>query len=92
MEGVGLAFRDSQKQMFLDSESNWIQHLGDGWKGVRFLGKGNFGIVGLWEYQGQSTKAPAVTKVVVKAICRRADGRFERSMGREISDGRGKDS
>jgi serine/threonine protein kinase len=66
MEGVGLAFRDSQKQAFLDSEPSWTVRLGDGWKGIKFLGKGSFGIVGLWEYQGDPTKAPAVTKVVVK--------------------------
>lgn len=66
MDGVGLAFRENQKQAFLDSEPTWSQRLGDGWKGTRFLGKGNFGIVGLWEYRGDPARAPPVTQVVVK--------------------------
>lgn len=32
----------------------------------KFLGKGCFGIVGLWEYRGDVLMAPEVTKVVVK--------------------------
>jgi serine/threonine protein kinase len=35
-------------------------------EGGKFLGKGCFGIVGLWEYRGDVLMAPEVTKVVVK--------------------------
>ncbi|KAH8592305.1 hypothetical protein B0O99DRAFT_674588 [Bisporella sp. PMI_857] len=38
----------------------------DGWKGVKFLGKGGYGIAGLWEYQGSGTNAPQAKHVVIK--------------------------
>jgi serine/threonine protein kinase len=71
MEAGTVPFRDSDKLLFLASEPQWSQRLGEGWKGIRFLGRGAFGVVGLWEYQGDPTapSAPKITKVVVKMSC-----------------------
>jgi len=64
---IGVAFRDSDIPKFLASEPTWTQRLGDGWKGVKFLGKGSFGVVGLWRYEGEEgPNAPEVREVVVK--------------------------
>ncbi|KAG0647414.1 Serine threonine-kinase GIN4 [Hyphodiscus hymeniophilus] len=57
---------NSQVAAFLASQPDWRQGLGPGWKGTKFLGKGGYDIVGLWEYKGDPMRAPAVTKVVVK--------------------------
>jgi len=39
---------DMSEQEWLRSEPNWKQRLGQGWEGVKILGKGRFGIAGHW--------------------------------------------
>ncbi|CAG8982414.1 hypothetical protein HYALB_00007093 [Hymenoscyphus albidus] len=51
---------------FLESGLIWQNRIPDGWVGTKFLGKGGFGVTGLWEYKGDPAKAPAITKVVIK--------------------------
>ncbi|CAG8955647.1 hypothetical protein HYFRA_00009601 [Hymenoscyphus fraxineus] len=51
---------------FLESGPTWQNRIPDGWVGTKFLGKGGFGVTGLWEYKGDPAKAPAITKVVIK--------------------------
>ncbi|KAE8445529.1 hypothetical protein EG329_013292 [Mollisiaceae sp. DMI_Dod_QoI] len=65
---MALPFLVTDKQKFLNSESQWTNRLGEGWKGTKFLGQGSFGVTGLWEYQGKynDPKAPAIKQVVVK--------------------------
>lgn len=72
-------FRDAQIPAWLDSEKDWEQRLGEGWTGTKFLGKGSFGIVGLWEYRGDPANAPEITQVVVKQ-CEDADQDPERNI------------
>lgn len=58
--------RNDRIPEFLASETTWQQRLGDGWVGTTFLGSGCAGSVGLWEYKGNPTTLPSITKVVVK--------------------------
>jgi hypothetical protein len=51
---AGSAFQDSDIEKWLASEPQWTSRLGEGWKGTKFLGKGSFGIAGLWEYKGEN--------------------------------------
>jgi serine/threonine protein kinase len=70
MAAFGVPVRDHEIQQWIrDSDKNWTRKLGKGWVGKRFLGKGQFGIVGLWEYQGPPQMAPEITQVVVKQVC-----------------------
>ena len=71
MESVGVPFRDSEREQWLASEPTWKHRLGEGWKGVKFLGRGNFGIVGLWRFieTSTTTNPPAIKAVVVKQTC-----------------------
>lgn len=48
----------------LGDNDRWGPLFGPGWKGKRILGKGAFGIVGLWEYEG--TPAPPITQMAIK--------------------------
>lgn len=63
-------FLAADKQRFLDSELQWSNGLGEGWKGTKFLGKGCFGVTGLWEYKPKKGKLyhprPVIQQVVVK--------------------------
>jgi serine/threonine protein kinase len=54
-------------QRWLESSDSW-QHfnLGPGWKGKKILGRGSYGIAGLWEYEGSAETVPAIKQVVVK--------------------------
>lgn len=46
-----VAFRKKDEAVWLASEPIWTTRVGKGWKGTRFLGKGSFGVCGLWEFQ-----------------------------------------
>ncbi|KAK6582490.1 hypothetical protein PZA11_004898 [Diplocarpon coronariae] len=61
-----LAFRPQDEAAFLASEPTWKNRIGQGWHGTKLLGKGSFGVTGLWEYLGDDPKAPALKQVVVK--------------------------
>lgn len=64
---MALAFSASDEEKWLTSEPEWTSRLGDGWRGVKFLGKGSGGIAGLWEYHEDGEHDPtALRKVVVK--------------------------
>lgn len=39
-------------QLWLDSEQHWRHRVGKGWVAKRVLGRGSFGIVGHWKYEG----------------------------------------
>lgn len=61
-----LAFRPQDEPAFLASEPTWRHRIGQGWQGTKFLGKGSFGVTGLWEYKGDGPNPPALKQVVVK--------------------------
>ncbi|KAH7364816.1 hypothetical protein BKA65DRAFT_533346 [Rhexocercosporidium sp. MPI-PUGE-AT-0058] len=48
------------------NSNTFSQQLGPDWKAIKLLGTGSNGIVSLWEYHGDSTKAPPITSVAVK--------------------------
>jgi hypothetical protein len=53
----------------LGSSDNWQYfNLGPGRKGKKILGRGSYGIAGLWDYGGPAEAAPAIEQVVVKQI------------------------
>lgn len=60
--------QDEIDKWIADSDKDWTHKLGEGWKGKKFLGKGQFGIVGLWQYEGPAENAPQITQVVVKQV------------------------
>lgn len=45
---------------------NWAVKLGYGWKAKKSLGRGSYGTVALWEYEGPAHLAPAIKQVVAK--------------------------
>jgi hypothetical protein len=49
---------------WLEGSSEWTDIVGEGWVPVKVLGRGGFGIAGLWEYKGDRPKE--IMKVVVK--------------------------
>lgn len=51
---------------YLLTDSTWNQRLGHGWKGKETLGKGGYGTVVLWEYEGDEESAPGVKQVAIK--------------------------
>ncbi len=61
-----LSFRPQDEATFLTSEPTWKVRIGKGWHGRRILGKGSFGVTGLWEYKGDDPNPPAIKQVVVK--------------------------
>ncbi|KAI9052629.1 hypothetical protein LZ554_003971 [Drepanopeziza brunnea f. sp. 'monogermtubi'] len=61
-----LPFRPQHEAAFLASEPTWRHRIGKGWHGTKFLGRGSFGVTGLWEYQGNDPNPPALRHVVVK--------------------------
>jgi len=60
-----LAFRPQDEAVWLASEPTWTSRIGNGWR-IKVLGKGSFGVTGLWEYKGGDSNAPAIKQVVVK--------------------------
>lgn len=57
------------QKKWLKSEPEWKDRLGSDWNGVKLLGSGGFGVVGLWQYssKGKHAKDPRmIKKVVVK--------------------------
>lgn len=54
-------------KQWLDSSKDWTYPLGNAWKGSKVLGKGSFGVVGLWQLEGGGDGAsPTINKIVVK--------------------------
>ena len=47
-------------------DPNIGRSLGPGWRATKFLGRGSFGIVSLWEYTGRRENAPRTTQIAVK--------------------------
>jgi hypothetical protein len=52
-------------EAWLPSDSEWATSLGKDQKGRKFLGRGGYGVAGLWEYVGQDPP-PLIQHVVVK--------------------------
>lgn len=52
---------------WIDTERYWKDRLGSGWKGKKFLGRGGFGIVGHWRYEG-SDRNQRVKDIAVKQV------------------------
>lgn len=74
-EGEDDIMTSREKELWLESSRNWdLPAPIQGWKGIKFLGLGGSGIVGLWEYHIPETGE--VKKVVVKQ-CRRATSWFK---------------
>ncbi len=68
------------KQQWLDSSGGeeWKEYL-RGWKGIRFLGQGTFGICGLWRYESE-TNVPPVKEVVIKqTVVNTGESRYRQS-------------
>jgi len=63
---MALAFSSADTTLFLNSSPQWKSSLGPGWIGTKLLGKGGFGVAGLFEYHGPASSAPAITQIVVK--------------------------
>lgn len=61
---------------WIDTERYWKDRLGSGWKGKKFLGKGGFGIVGHWRYEG-SDRNQRVKDIAVKQV-------FNKSLENEV--------
>jgi hypothetical protein len=62
---------DKYKQDFLDEIMPDMTIDGTtpaDWTGTTFLGRGSFGLVGLWEYTGPADAAPSNCQVAVKRI------------------------
>jgi hypothetical protein len=59
-----------QNARWLASSANWGIHLQIGFKGVKILGTGSYGIAGLWSWSGIPKTAPAVQHVAVKQCAR----------------------
>ena len=51
---------------WLASEPSWQSRMGEGWRRTKCLGKGANGVAGLWEFQGDPAKKPAITQDVVE--------------------------
>lgn len=58
------SFMNKMTGLLIDGKDNYSSVLGSGWKGKRLLGRGDNGVVGLWEYEGP--EAYAVLQVAVK--------------------------
>jgi hypothetical protein len=77
---------------WLDSMPTWENGLSDEWTGTRVLGRGGFGIAGLWEYTGDVERLRVgrhrypITQVVVKQE-RVLGNRGQRREVSEILDG-----
>lgn len=67
VEGIG-----SDIEAWLASDSEWATPLGNYWKGKKFLGRGGYGVAGLWEYDGPDPP-PLIQQVVVKQAVRNID-------------------
>ncbi|KUJ12865.1 kinase-like protein [Mollisia scopiformis] len=76
----------------LDQTFAFGSELGPGWKGKKILGKGDFGIVSLWEYVGDEAKTPAITQIVVKQTYGKPppDPFFENRVMKQLSIGKSK--
>lgn len=57
--------RKNNKRKWRETEPEWKDRLGEGWKSKKMLGRGSFGIVGLWSYEGND-KNQLVRDVAVK--------------------------
>ncbi|CAG8951817.1 hypothetical protein HYFRA_00005621 [Hymenoscyphus fraxineus] len=56
------------RDLWLQSDATWKESLGPEWYGRKIgvvLGRGGYGVVGLWQYNGPGN--PAVTQVAVKS-------------------------
>jgi serine/threonine protein kinase len=66
---MNVAFRDSDAKAWFESEPEWANRVGEGWKGTKILGRGSKGVAGLWEYRPENfdlSNAPTVRQMVVK--------------------------
>lgn len=65
---MALPFRAGDEALFLTGDQGWRHGLGPGFKGKKFLGRGSFGVAGLWTYNQPLGHAlrPSITSVVVK--------------------------
>lgn len=75
--GIDKKFTKEHQNGWLNSSANWPDTLPENeWKGVKVLGLGGFGLVGLWKYTGSDPNQPKAI-VVKQSRGKDADLRLE---------------
>ncbi|CZT47468.1 uncharacterized protein RSE6_08031 [Rhynchosporium secalis] len=55
---------------WMNSESRWKNRVGKGWVGKSLLGRGSYGVVGHWSYEGPDREKKGLRDVAVKQSLR----------------------
>jgi hypothetical protein len=82
---LGFKGTASERAAWLASEPKWLsfQRLGAGWKGIKVLGFGGYGMVGLWERGGDVMPKRMVVKQQAKYLDQFVEeGRYLQMMGK----------
>ncbi|RFU34910.1 hypothetical protein B7463_g1376, partial [Scytalidium lignicola] len=71
--GIDRRMTELQQIKWLKSSANWPDIEADDWRGIKVLGMGGYGLVGLWKYIGSDPDVP-------KAIVVKQSPRYDRNL------------